>query len=170
MTEAANRYPLANLLDVRRYREDAAGRALARAHEALREAVRSVEGARDACEKYRVWRTEEIHRRYEAILGSIMTKEGLERFSRSIASLDAEAHRLDLALDEAEARREACRKALEAAQAASLAARKSAAKIEKHRSIWLEEEKKEAERAEDREFEEFRPTGRLGDASDDLLF
>lgn len=63
------KYPLAPLLKVREYREDAAKNALSAAERAVVEAQEAVERCRGELERYKVWRQEEVERRYDAIMG-----------------------------------------------------------------------------------------------------
>ena len=63
------KYPLAPLLKVREYREDAAKNALSAAERAVVEAQEAVELCRGELERYKVWRQEEVERRYDAIMG-----------------------------------------------------------------------------------------------------
>lgn len=151
------RYPLEELLDVRRFREEAAERDARLARERVQEAKRDLEEKTKALDAWRRWREEEVERRYAAILGKRMTIEKLDAFNRSLAALALEEVALAQALDEARARCAELEKAFEAAKAAAKRARKNTAKIEAHRNIWREEAKKAAERAADLEFEDFRP-------------
>ena len=67
-----------------------------------------------------------------------------------------------MSLDEARKRAETSRRTLEEMKRAALQARKSCAKMEKHRSLWMEEAKKREEQAQDRALEEFKPVNRFG--------
>lgn len=67
------KYPLAPLLKVREYREDAAKNALSAAERAVVEAQEAVERCRGELERYKVWRQEEVERRYDAIMGNGLT-------------------------------------------------------------------------------------------------
>ena len=54
------KYPLAPLLKVREYREDAAKNALSAAERAVVEAQEAVERCRGELERYKVWRQEDV--------------------------------------------------------------------------------------------------------------
>ena len=72
------KYPLAPLLKVREYREDAAKNALSAAERAVVEAQEAVERCRGELERYKVWRQEEVERRYDAIMGKGLSLKELD--------------------------------------------------------------------------------------------
>ena len=137
------KYPLAPLLKVREYREDAAKNALSAAERAVVEAQEAVERCREELERYKVWRQEEVERRYDAIMGKGLSLKELDVFKAGLGALaDGE-----LKLEESIAQ------ALENVKKRQ----HETAKIVTHRDIWLVEAKREAERLEDLEMEEFKP-------------
>lgn len=152
----AERYPLEALLNVRRYREEAAERGVLVARNALQAAQAKLQEEEAALEAWKRWRTAEVERRYRAIIGRRLSIDGMLDFNQGLAALEAEAFeralRVSAAKDECEAKRELVDKA----KAAAKDARQNALKIEKHKSIWAEAAKIESERAEEREFEEFK--------------
>ena len=149
-------YPLAPLLKVREYREDAAKNALLAAERAVIEAREEVERCREELERYKVWRLEETDRRYEAIMGKAQSLKELDAFKAGLGALaDGELHREEavaVALAEVKKREAAVLKAREAARLAQ----HETSKILAHRDIWREQAKREAERREDLEMEEFK--------------
>ncbi len=161
------KYPLEMLLSVRQYREDAALRKVTRAQDDVKTAQEGVEKADAALEKAKVFQREETDRRYAKLIGTVTKLEGLQEFNHGLARLE------DVVLEkkrEAEDARDVVEKAKEALKKASAdaeIARKNTAKMEEHKSRWSEESKKEAERLEDLEFEEFKPIKALGAESDD---
>ena len=155
-------YPLAALLTVRRYREESAKRRVRNAEIAIREAEENVEKKRRELEEFRIWRKEEEDRRYEAIMNVPMSLEALDRFKAGLAGLAEEENNRALAVLEAQKEAERRRMDLEAAKKAAKTASKNTSKIEAHRDIWKEDAKKEEERREDLELEEFRPISRKG--------
>ena len=88
--------------------------------------------------------------------------ERLDSFKAGLARLAAGETDRENAVLEAEKHVEACRRELDSARDAASAARKNTSKIQAHKDIWKEEAKKEAERQEDLELEEFRPISRKG--------
>lgn len=155
-------YPLESLLTVRHYREESAKRRVRNAESALREAEENIERKRKELEEYRCWRIEEEDRRYEAIMNVPMSLDKLDAFKAGLSRLAAgETDREQAVLDakkQAETRRSELEKAREDAKTAS----KNTSKIQAHKDIWKEDAKKEAERKEDLELEEFRPISRKG--------
>lgn len=155
-------YPLESLLSLRRFREESAGRRVAAAQNDCRVAEEAVKREEEALERWRVWYAEEVSRRYDGLIGQKTTIEGLEGFHKNLALLASEELEREMSLDEARKRSDAARRALEESKAAALQARKSCAKMEKHRSLWMEEAKKLEEQAQDRALEEFKPVNRFG--------
>ena len=160
-------YPLESLLDVRRYREKAAENNVVAARHALQSAHEKLLEEEASLARWRAWREEETERRYAGILGKVVPVEAMLAFNQGLAALEGEAIAREMRIAEA---REDCaqkEKRVESAQAAVKKAHQNTAKIEKHKSIWAEEAKLEAERAEEREFEEFKAPAGLSAALED---
>ena len=155
-------YPLESLLSLRRFREESAGRRVAAAQNDCRVAEEAVKREEEALERWRVWYAEEVSRRYDGLIGQKTTIEGLEGFLKNLALLASEELEREMSLDEARKQVETSRRTLEETKKAALQARKSCAKMEKHRSLWMEEAKKLEEQAQDRALEEFKPVNRFG--------
>lgn len=149
-------YPLQPLLDVRHFRENAAAGALRLAERALREAEDDEQRRRDELTNYRAWRPDEEERRYDAIMGQDMALADLDRFKAGLAALAQGELLREEEVRTAERATEACRKAVLAAREAAAQARRDTMKIATHRDIWREAARREAERLEDLEMEEFR--------------
>ena len=160
-------YPLADLLSVREFREEAAKRNVSRAQTAVREAKAAAEEKKQALEEWRVWRVQETDRRYDALLGKKTVIEKIDEFNRGLALLAAQELQKEAEIDAAKKAVQQSEAALRKAQYEVSTARKNTAKIEAHKAIWAEESKKAAERAEDLEFEEFKPVKRLGATAED---
>ena len=152
----AERYPLESLLTVRHYREDEAARAVAQAQHQLKAAREAVSEQEEALRQWRRWRQEEVQRRYEALLGKVVSVKKLFEFNQGLAELNQQELDRAAAVEKARENERSCEKQMTKAKDAASQARKNAAKIETHRSIWMQEAKREAERLEDLEFEEFK--------------
>ena len=149
-------YPLQSLLTVRHFREEGAKNEVRAAERRLAEAREEVRKKEEELERYRIWRPEEENRRYDAIMGETMSLEEVAGFRASLGALaEGEQERI-LAVTERE---------VAAAREAVAEARREAAKIEAHRDIWLAEAKREAERQEDLELEEFKTPAGQSDES-----
>lgn len=155
-------YPLESLLTVRQYREEGAKRQVRSAELALREAEDAVEARKKELEAYRIRRREEEDRRYEAIMNIPMSLEDLDAFKAGLARLAAGETRHEHAVADAEREVEKRRADIEKAREAARKASRNTSKIQAHKDIWKEDAKKEAERQEDLELEEFRPLSRKG--------
>ncbi len=162
-----DKYPLEMLLSVRQYREDAALRKVTRAQDEVKTAQEGVEKADAALEKAKVFQREETDRRYAKLIGSITKLEGLQTFNHGLAQLEEAVLKKKREAEDARDVVEKAKEALKKASADAEAARKNTAKMEEHKSRWSEESKKEAERLEDLEFEEFKPIKALAAESDD---
>lgn len=160
-------YPLESLLTVRRFREEAARRKVNSARLAAIEARNEIERCKKALEDWRVWREAEVERRYEAIIGASLPVSKLNDFNRALAKLGQDELEQVMKVDAAEREAQKAEAAFEKAKRAAVAAGQGTAKIEKHRELWREDMKKEAEHAEEREFEDFKPVSRLGASGDD---
>ncbi len=160
-------YPLAPLLSVREYREEAAKNAVRAAENAVREAEAEVARQQEKLDSYRVWRVEEEERRYDAIMDVVLTLEDLDTFKAGLASLADGERQHEEKVAEARRQVEKCRKAVEKARDEAARARRETSKILAHRDIWKEEAKKEAARLEDLEMEEFKPLPPQGAENND---
>lgn len=151
----AAKYPLQSLLSVRYFREDAAKNAVRAAERCVAEAQEKLDTARLRLAEYQAWWPQEVDRRYESIMGTEKTLEQLDEFKAGLAALSDGELKFHEAVFEAENEMKQCVTRVEKAREVVAEARKEAAKIEAHREIWNEEAKKEAERVEDLEMEEF---------------
>ncbi len=158
-------YPLQSLLTVRHFREEGAKNEVRAAERRLAEAREEVRKKEEELERYRIWRPEEENRRYDAIMGETMSLEEVAGFRASLGALaEGEQERI-LAVTEAEKAIGQKEREVAAAREAVAEARREAAKIEAHRDIWLAEAKREAERQEDLELEEFKTPAGQSDES-----
>lgn len=160
-------YPLASLLSVRQFREETAKRNVSHAQTAVREAKQFVEQKKAELESWRLWRREETDRRYAGLIGQTVKIEQIDAFHHGLALLAAQELQKESEVGEALKAMERSEAALAKAQNEVSTARKNTAKIEAHKAIWDEESKKATERAEDLEFEEFKPMKPLGESSED---
>ena len=158
-------YPLETLLYVRGFREEAAKRKVTHAQMAVKEAKEKVEELEAQLQAWRQWRQEETERRYQALLGKPTLIEKINRFNIELGLMAQDELLKVAAVDQAKNEVLKSEEALQTAKAAVSKARKETAKIETHKAIWTEEGKKEAERAEELEFEDFIPLKPVDDES-----
>ena len=102
------KYPLAPLLKVREYREDAAKNALSAAERAVVEAQEAVERCRGELERYKVWRQEEVERRYDAIMGKGLSLKELDVFKAGLGALADGELKLEEAIAQDVYKRQGC--------------------------------------------------------------
>ena len=155
-------YPLESLLSVRHYREEEAAGQVRDAEQRCREAEKRTEELQKELHSFRIWRREEEDRRYDAIMDTPMSLEALERFKAGLAALAEQETKKQDGLLQAEKAREDCTARLTQARDRARLAQKETAKIQAHKDIWSQEARKQAERQEDLELEEFRPLSRRG--------
>ena len=151
------RYPLEALLSLRKHRVDDAILAHAQVVLRLKQAVKDHEKALDDLNKFKIWKESEIERRYRLILNNTLFCKDLERFKAGLAALDVEEMRYQERLEKAQVHLEAVKK--EEIDAKDLIKRTNQAviKLEEHRKIFLVQEKINAERTAEHEFEDFHP-------------
>lgn len=150
-------YPLAALLRVRLFREDGARQAVGLAQRRLEEAGAEIVRRREELERYVAWRPQEVDRRYAAIMGTALSPDGLSDFRTSLSALEMGEQERAEAVRLAELEAEKRRGELDDARKAAAQARRDAARIEAHRDIWTALARKEAERREEAELEDFTP-------------
>ncbi|MDR3205200.1 MAG: type III secretion protein [Deltaproteobacteria bacterium] len=148
-------YPLEDLLALRVVREEAAQREFVLAERALKQAIEREREKKKALEDYRLLVETEKEARYDAIMGAEMTKDDIEEFRAGLSELDRKVLVIEEDLQKAIEETKDCQKQLENCRQARLAALKAKEKIELHKEIWLEKSKKEAEKVEENEIDEF---------------
>ncbi|MCG8566589.1 MAG: type III secretion protein [Desulfobacterales bacterium] len=150
-------YPLFALLRLREFRQDKAMHSLQRRERELVQARRNETQAVQAHGDFLDWLAREEENRYQSIMDIEMELPEVDEFKQGLLGLRArESHYLENIL-KARNQVQVCREAVARAKADLLAAQKGTMKIEVHRDKWMELEKIEAERAEEREMEDFIP-------------
>ena len=160
-------YPLQSLLNVREFREESAKRGVTTAKNLLKEATAAYEVKQHEVEEFKKWRAEEEERRWNALFKTAVKIDGIERFKAGLAALANQELQKDQELESARQTVSQKQAELDKAKDAASIARKNTAKIEAHKDIWSEEAKKEAERVEVLELEEFHSVSPLSLASDE---
>lgn len=153
------------MLRVRGLHEEQAKREAHAAEERLHEARDARDDKAAELERYRVWRTEEEERRYEAIWGKSLSAGQLGEFRDGLTRLaqgEVERQQRVLEADTLVQEREG---AVEAARQAVVLARRASMKLEEHRDVWTAAMRKEEERLADLEMEETRSPARTSDES-----
>ena len=151
------RYPLAGLMRIRDFRVDAAGKAVRTAETKLRAAQAERLAKEREWERYKIWRKEEVERRYQSIMGQTMSQKEIETLKAGISSLANEELAREEAWHEAERALEEARENARIARDNWLLANKEREKIRHHHDNWEKSEAGEENRREDLEQEEFKP-------------
>ena len=160
-------YPLCSMIRIRSMREDRAATDLTRARRARTAAERTLREKTEAVARYEETKEERRDRVYDAVIGHAVKMEALDRARDAVNRIDEEGVLLEEDEKKAERDLEARTREASAARVRYVAAQKNKQKIELHREVWEEEDRKEQERLADAELEEF--TGkRQEDINDDL--
>ena len=154
-------YALQPMIRIRQRREDAAGAALVVARTEERAAAKTLEERREELAEYERTKEERRDRVYDAVMGRPCSMDDLDKAREGVARIDEEGVLKADNVVRAEGVLQEKEEASAAAQSALNLAIKNRMKIEEHRSAWIEEDRKEQERLEDIELEDF--TGRKQD-------
>ncbi|MBG0775373.1 MAG: YscO family type III secretion system apparatus protein [Desulfovibrionaceae bacterium] len=153
-------YALKDLLRVRNFRETTAANEVAACRRRLEEAERAIAARTRELAEYHGWRVNREGELFDGITGRMVHLNDLDDLKQKIALLrEREAEHEQRVLD-AESERDKRQGEVATAQERHRTAARDKAKIEEHRKIWLEEERKAAEFAADKELEDFRAPDR----------
>ena len=154
-------YALQPMLRIRTRREDRAATELTAARTAEREAERALEERKEELAEYERTKEERRDRVYDAVMGRPCSMDDLDKAREGVARIDEEGVLKADNVARAEGVLHEKEEASAVAQSALNLAIKERMKIEEHRQQWVEEDRKEQERLEDIELEDF--TGRKQD-------
>lgn len=148
-------YPLARLVGLREHRRDDARSRQQAAHQAVLQAADEVKKRERELEEYKVWREEEIERRYAAIKEQVLEQQELEEFKAGLAQLNARDAILAEAIAQAEHELDKAKEEEEKTHVALLKCTKALGKLEEHRKQWLHSQAVLEEQQADLELEDF---------------
>ena len=149
----------ADLLRIKKYREDSAARAVKIAEQELKARQQAVRDAEQAVAKHHDFRIAEEERLFAAIKGSPVNLKKLDEMKAMVALLRDDEQRLEKAVVAAEKEVPPARKAVEAAEAVHREAVKATQKFTQFVEIQREAEKKAAGQREEAELEETAEAG-----------
>ena len=161
-------YALQSMLRIREMREDKAQTALSEARRVRADAERRRDARKADLSKYEETKDERRDAVFAAVMGKVVTMENIEVMQESVARIDEEGVLLRDNLRQAEGVVEEKTGLEDQAHGAYNAAQKNKMKIEEHRAMWEEEDRKEREYRADAELEDF--TGRKQVDDDDDTF
>jgi len=161
-------YALQSMLKIRGMREDRAQTELATARYALGVAERELASRHERRMDYDKTKEPRRDRVYEAVIGKVVSRQEVELAREAVARIDEEALLLRHDEDAAAQERQRREQTATLAQRAYFAAAKERVKIEEHRKLWEEEDRRQREALADAEMEEF--AGRTLVAEDDDTF
>lgn len=149
-------YPLQGLIGIRQNRRDDAMRKYSSSKQALEQAVLRFHQKEAELEEYRAWKKAEIERRYDAILGSVQSKNALQKFHAGIANLDVRELSLSDELKDLEEQKEQAKELCAKAKELFNLRQRKQAKPENHKEQWVLVQKLEDEHRAETELEDFK--------------
>jgi len=163
------RYVLEDLLQVREFRRYSAENEVIGRKRRLEEAVRAVRDKEQALRDYIDWRIEREAGLFEEIRNKLVVPAALENLKQHFFLLREKELVFEKAVMEAEKARKEAVEELEKARDAYNTAVRRKQKIEEHKTRWMDAFKKEQEREQEKEMEDFRVLKSLaqGDTDDD---
>ncbi len=148
-------YPLSALLSVRHYREDSAKNDVLIEEKKLKLEKEKFKKLEDEVFRYKEKMPELVEAEYAKIIGKKCKMKDIDITKEEVAKIEQVLVDKEIKLEAQKQVLVASEESLQKAKIALNFARKEASKIEKHKEIWSEIAKKEAERLEDLELEEF---------------
>ena len=152
----SEKYPLQDLLRVRKFREDAAAQELTKAREKVKQAKVLVAQRETELTDYVKWRIAEEKRRYDEILKQSVQVKDLDSLKQEVQLLREKEFVYQDRIREAKDELKQAEKALEEATARYRQADKDVQKIEEHHEMWAQDMAKKDEMREEKELEDFR--------------
>jgi len=161
-------YALQSMLKIRGMREDRAQTALAVARHARDVAEQALEERREKRRQYDETKEPRRDRIYAAVVGRVVSRQDLELAREAVTQIDEESMLLHQDEEHAAEEHRTKERLADEAHGTYVAAAKEKAKIEEHRKIWEDEDRRQREMLADAEMEEF--SGRTMTADDDDTF
>ena len=158
---------VAQLVQVKAWREAAAADAVRRERARLELAVKAVERQREEVARYRGWRLTREDELFDDICQRLVQVADIEELKQAIFLMREHERLLEDKLRQAEKDRDAVSEALEQARTAHRQAERVVGKYSDMHGILLAEARQEAERSEEVELEDFKTRGPLGDTAAD---
>ncbi|MEM1304140.1 MAG: YscO family type III secretion system apparatus protein [Planctomycetota bacterium] len=150
------KYPLHDLLRVRKFREEKLATELTKRRTELDEARQSVVDRRRERDEYIDWRVKREAELYDEVMNQHLGVADLDDLKLRIQLLRDDEVAYSQRVMDAEKHQAACEEAVVAAKADHLAAVRDSEKIEQHREGWAQVVAKEHEANQEKELEDFR--------------
>lgn len=150
-----SRYPLARLHDVRKHAEEEAALAVGRCTMALEQARADLVRREDELAQYIKWRIKEEALRFEKIRNTEISLAQVERYKQDILTLRGNEVQYEERILQAKRHIKECEEQLDTARLEHVTAIRERRKFDEHQARWLEEDRRERERAEELELEDF---------------
>ncbi|HAR80603.1 MAG TPA: hypothetical protein DCR21_07190 [Succinivibrionaceae bacterium] len=148
-------YPLSKLIGLRAHRVDEAHREHLLAIKKVDQVQTAIKKKKQEIDDYRIWKEEEIQRRYDSVMYKKLSSDDFEKFKQALANLNIGELKLEDELRNLKNDEDNLKKELEEAKQALKKANSELNKLEEHKKIWTEMQKIENERKEESELEDF---------------
>ena len=152
------------LITARKIREDNAQRSVVSARNELNTLLENIENKKVEVQHYEEWRKEEEVRRFIEIQNTTLSQKEMDKFKWGIAALKARTLELEEEVMNMQAKIPEVEQKIDEAIRVHKETIREREKIEEHKQKWIEELRKESDRLEDLELEEFRTK----DSNDEL--
>lgn len=163
------KYVLEPLLDIRKKREDDLQQQLIKARNDLQMAEEARNKAKQDLENYVADMPEKKARLYATVMNIVVKREQLDKLKEALADLERQRLVLAEKLEQAEQNVVQAQQTFEQTQKNLLAATKNKMKLDTHKDIWLEEEKRIEAENEEKELEDLHSKiSPIGDDDDSL--
>ena len=163
------KYVLEPLLDIRKKREDDLQQQLIKARNDLQMAEEARDKAKQDLEDYVADMPEKKARLYATVMNIVVKREQLDKLKEALADLERQRLVLAEKLEQAEQNVVQAQQTFEQTPKNLLAATKNKMKLDTHKDIWLEEEKRIEAENEEKELEDLHSKiSPIGDDDDSL--
>jgi hypothetical protein len=150
------KYPLEELLNVRRHREETAQVEVTRRRRHLESAEETVRRKEKELEEYIAWRTEREEQLYREIIDQQIQIRALDDLKLKISLLREKQVIYEDHVTEAKRNLQEAEATLTEAQDQYRTSVKESEKIDEHKELWAQEERKRCEAEAEKEMEDFR--------------
>ena len=149
-------YPLFSLIHIRKHREQYIKKTKHILEEQLKNIEKKITAQQNTITNYHTWRIQEEEKEYTKIIGKNIHHTELEQFKNTFTILKQRELLLEQELEELQKIKEKYLAELQVQNNALKIAQKECIKIEKHFELWQEAYKKQTEKKEEAELEEFK--------------
>ena len=154
------KYPLLGLKTIRDRRlQDSMNERISK-YKLYEQAQKEAQARRKEYEDYKLWKTEEVERRYSSLMNTTHSLDQIQKFNSGIKQLHMKEFELEEEIKKAENSAVKAHEIYKKAVQTEMLNRKKLQKLETHQEIWETAERKYEEMQADQELEDFIPRSR----------